>query len=82
MERLTSQVGSRQRAMQLLVKRGHMTSDGKLTKEGERLNNMTASERAIDRQARYTGRSTNEYGYNELTNKAKLLNHGKTTIRD
>lgn len=74
-ERLTSQVGSRQMATQLLVKRGHMTPDGKLTKEGERLNNMTASERAIERQARYSGRSTNEYGYNELTNKAKLLNN-------
>lgn len=76
-ERLSSQVGSRQVAMQLLIKRGHMTPDGKLTEEGERLNNMTAAERAIERQSRYSGRPTSDYGYDEFTNKAKLLNHGR-----
>lgn len=73
--RLTSQVGSRSLAIDLLIKRGHLLADGKtLTKLGQQRNSMTAAERAVDRATKLTGRNKNDYIYNPLTNKAILLN--------
>lgn len=74
--RLASQVGSRDMAIKLLIQRGHMYPDGKtLTEEGERRNSMTASERAIDRAVKARGGSPFGYMYNEMTNKA-VKRHG------
>lgn len=47
--RLIAQVGNRNFAMNLLKQRGHMDSTGNLTLEGQLRNNMTAEERALDR---------------------------------
>jgi hypothetical protein len=73
--RLASQVGSRERAVAILQSRGHLAADGKtLTEEGIRRDSMTASDRAIDRAARRTGRPHNHFYYDQFTNTAKLLN--------
>jgi hypothetical protein len=71
--RLASQVGSRSMAIGLLIKRGHLTKDGKrFTAEGAKRNAMTASERAISRASRESGKSVFEYTYNRKTNRATL----------
>lgn len=72
LERLTAQVGSSALARELLIKRGHMTADGRLTAEGHRRNMMTAEERAIDRAARRSGKAAENYVYNPETNRATL----------
>lgn len=71
-ERLIAQVGSRKRAETLLKKRGQMDGTGKLTKAGEKRDRMTAEERAKDRAARSSGKSTKDYRYDAMTNSAKL----------
>ena len=73
--RLASQVGSKEFAENILIERGHMNYDGSLTREGMKRNSMTAAERAIDRASRRTGRNRSEYTYNPKTNKARLK-HG------
>jgi len=67
--RLIEQVGSRNFAMNLLKKRGHMSDDGSLTAEGQKRNQMTAEERAFDRsnETPYTGE------YNPETNRIEKL---------
>lgn len=70
--RLSSQVGSRKLAIDILVSRGHLTSDGKLTDLGEMRNRMTAEERAIDRAIKDSKYSASDYVYNPFTNKVKL----------
>lgn len=71
-KRLAAQTGSRGMAIALLKKRGHMDSDGNLTAEGKKRDNMTASERAKDRAARESGRRPSDYTYNPRTNTAKV----------
>jgi len=65
--RLIAQVGSKNFAMNLLKERGHMNSDGSLTAEGEKRNQMTAGERAHDRQ----GTTPHTHTYDSMTNTVK-----------
>lgn len=70
-DRLTAQVGSRDTAIEILKKRGHLKADGKtFTAEGARRNAMTAEERAKDRAAKRTGDSPASFTYNPRTNMA------------
>jgi Zn-finger domain-containing protein len=71
LDRLISQVGSRELAIGLLRDRGQMekTSE-KLTPEGEKRNNMTAAERAKDRAATAAGLPTTSFRYDPKTNRA------------
>lgn len=69
-DRLAAQVGSRELAVSLLQKRGHMTQSGQLTAEGRRRNAMTAEERAKDRAARAAGAPASSFTYNPKTNRA------------
>lgn len=71
-KRLAAQVGNEGAAITILKKRGHMTADGKLTKEGKKRDNMTAAERAKDRAAKESGKSPKDYKYNPDTNTATL----------
>lgn len=71
--RLAAQVGSMNKAIGILIKRGDMMPDGKtLTKKGMERNKMTAGERAIDRAAKVSKKSKSEYKYNPTTNRATL----------
>tara|TARA_R100000458_G_C8253853_1_gene230278 strand:- start:993 stop:1289 length:297 start_codon:yes stop_codon:yes gene_type:complete len=70
--RLTSQVGNKDLAKNILIDRGHMNSDGTLTQEGELRDNMTAEERAIDRASKESGKPKSSYIYDKEKNKAKL----------
>lgn len=71
--RLAAQVGSIDRAKAILIKRGDMKPDGKtLTAKGIQRNEMTASERAIDRAAKASGKPKSDYKYNPFTNRATL----------
>ena len=72
--RLAAQVGSRELAVALLKKRGHMKADGSLTASGKKRNSMTAEERAKDRASKATGESTNNFSYDPHTNRTKKLN--------
>lgn len=72
--RLAMQVGSRETAIALLQKRGHLEADGKtFTAEGAKRNEMTAAERAIDRASKETGKPSSEFSYNAKTNAAKII---------
>jgi hypothetical protein len=72
-DRLTSQVGSRSLAIGLLIKRGDLKPDGKtFTAQGAKKNAMTASERAIARAKKVSGRDASDYEYNKQTNRATL----------
>lgn len=74
--RLTAQVGSKAKAISILQKRGHLAADGKtLTPEGQKRNAMTASERAIDRAVKITGKPGNYFYYDQFKNNAKLFNN-------
>jgi hypothetical protein len=46
--------------------------DGKLTKEGQKRQDLGNSGRAKDRAAKYSGNSTKDYKYNPKTNRATL----------
>lgn len=71
-DRLSKQVGNREMAIELLIKRGHLKSDGKtFTKAGAMRNSMTAEERAIDRAAKSSGKNKSNFTYNPITNEAK-----------
>ncbi len=73
--RLASQVGDRKKALDILVKRGHVVpGTSKLTPTGIIRNNMTAEERAIQRAAKGSGKFTGMYQYDPKTNKATLKN--------
>ena len=72
--RLASQVGSKQMAIELLKKRGHLTASGQLTPSGAKRNSMTAAERAIDRATKISGRDKSDYVYDRSTNRATLKN--------
>ena len=66
--RLIAQVGNKSFAMNILKQRGHMNASGNLTQAGQARNNMTAEERALDRDN--DGRPRK---YNPLTNSTTLL---------
>jgi hypothetical protein len=70
--RLSAQVGSREKAVRILQNRGHLMADGKtLTEEGKRRDRMTAEERSNDREAKKSGESANMFIYNPMTNTSK-----------
>jgi hypothetical protein len=75
--RLAAQVGSKELAITLLKKRGHMNANGTLTASGRARNNMTAEQRAKDRASKATGESVNNFTYNPATNRTKKLNRKK-----
>lgn len=76
LERLTAQVGDRQKAIGILQKRGHLEADGKTyTVEGMKRNMMTAEERAKDRASKYTGRSTKDFDYNPQENSVRIVKY-------
>ncbi len=73
--RLAAQVGDKAKAIAILQKRGHLAADGKtLTAEGQRRNEMSSSERALDRASKKTGKPVNHFYYDPFKNNAKLLN--------
>jgi hypothetical protein len=77
-DRLAAQVGSRETAIGLLRKRGHMEEGSeKLTPAGQARDNMTAKERAIDRATKSSGKSAKAYAYNPKTNRATLRTRTK-----
>lgn len=59
-------------AKSLLVKRGQMSSDGKLTSKGKKRQSLGNDGRAIDRAAKKSGRKASAYKYNSKTNRAIL----------
>ena len=71
-DRLTAQVGDRDRAMALLRDRGHVDAQGKLTAAGRARDAMTAAERALDRAAKRTGKPADQFRYDPQTNRATL----------
>ena len=72
--RLAMQVGSRETAIALLQKRGHLKADGKtFTTEGAKRNAMTAGERAIDRESKKLHKPVDNFTYNPKTNTAKII---------
>ena len=77
-DRLASQVGSKETAIAILQRRGHLEEDGRtFTEEGLKRNAMTASERAKDRASKKIGAPTDifvsDFIYNEETNTAKKI---------
>jgi hypothetical protein len=72
LKRLTAQVGNEGTAKSILIKRGHMTADGKLTEAGQARDSMTAEERAKDRASKRSGKPTKDYKYNPANNTASL----------
>lgn len=72
--RLASQVGSKQKAILILQKRGHLMSDGKtFTHEGMKRNSMSAAERAIDRNSKKLKRSPEDFEFDVFSNTAKRV---------
>lgn len=72
--RLTSQVGSKQKAISILQKRGHLMPDGKtFTQEGMKRNSMSAAERAIDRAYKRLKKHPVNFEFDGLNNIAKMV---------
>jgi hypothetical protein len=71
-DRLTAQIGSRDTALEVLRKRGHVDDKGNLTAAGKRRDAMTAEERALDRASQRTGKKTSAFKYDPSTNRATL----------
>lgn len=72
--RLTAQVGSKAKAVEILQKRGHLKADGKtLTEAGKRRDAMTAEERSIDRESRRLNKPKGMFSYNPKTNTSKQI---------
>lgn len=72
--RLSSQVGSKAKAISILQKRGHLKLDGKtFTDEGLKRNAMSAEERAIDRKSKRLNQPFDAFSYNPITNTADKL---------
>lgn len=70
-DRLAAQVGSRDMAVGILQKRGHLKpGTEEFTPEGAARNRMTAEERAKDRASKATGKPASTYSYNPATNTA------------
>lgn len=73
-DRLTSQVGDRKKAIAILQSRGHLEKDGKtFTEEGLKRNAMSAAERAIDRASKRFNEDPELFLYNQLTNTADKI---------
>jgi len=82
LERLKSQLSAQyvpsdeieDKAINLLRKSGIIHKDKlELTEYGITRNNMSPSERAIDREVKRSGKKSYEYYYDPVTNRAKLL---------
>jgi len=71
-DRLATQVGSKEAAMSILQKRGHVDAQGNLTEAGKVRDAMTAQERAIDRESTRSGNKPTAYKYDSRTNRATL----------
>lgn len=72
-DRLSAQLGSRDEAIKVLRKRGHMELESeKLTAAGTARDNMNAEERAKERASRASKRPTRQYTYDPVTNRAVL----------
>lgn len=71
-DRLAAQVGSKDTAMGILQKRGHVDAKGELTPAGKLRDAMTAEERAIDRSATKQKRPPKAFKYNPANNRATL----------
>jgi hypothetical protein len=71
-DRLAAQIGSREAAIEVLQKRGHVDAQGNLTAEGRKRDAMTAEERALDRAKKRSGRPASAFKYNPSTNRATL----------
>ena len=71
-KRLSAQVGSKEAALEILQKRGHVDAQGNLTKAGKKRDAITAEERALDRAKTRTGKPTSAFKYNPATNRATL----------
>jgi hypothetical protein len=71
-QRLSSQVGSKELAMNLLKKRGHVDSEGNLTRSGKERDSLGAEGRAKDRASKRSGKTPSAYKYNSKTNRATL----------
>lgn len=72
-DRLTAQVGDRERALALLAERGHYDpKTQQLTAAGKKRDAMTAEERAKDRAARASSKPASAFKYNPKTNRATL----------
>jgi hypothetical protein len=70
-DRLTAQVGSRELALGILEKRGHVyPGTDRLTPAGAARDKMTAEERAKDRASKASGTPTSKLTYNPRTNRA------------
>ena len=73
-DRLSDQVGSRDMALGILEKRGHVfPNSDKLTISGQIRDNMTAEERALERAAKNSGKPVSNFTYDPLTNSTKLI---------
>jgi hypothetical protein len=73
LKRLSAQVGGNEEmARKILIDRGHMIADGKLTAAGQKRDSMTAEERAIDRASKRAGGIIKDYTYNPASNTASL----------
>lgn len=71
-DRLAAQMNSREAAIDVLKKRGHVDAQGNLTAEGKRRDAMTAEERALDRAKKRTGKPVSAFKYDPKTNRATL----------
>ena len=70
--RLTAQLdGNKDFAISLLTKRGDF-ANGSYTPQGEKRNDMTASERATDRASDKSGKPKSSYTYDSKTNRSTL----------
>ena len=73
-DRLSDQVGSRDMALGILEKRGHVfPNSDKLTITVQIRDNMTAEERALERAAKNSGKPVSNFTYDPLTNSTKLI---------
>jgi hypothetical protein len=71
-DRLSAQVGSKDTAISILQKRGHVDAKGNLTAAGKLRDSMTAEERALDRTSRKQERPAKAFKYDPKTNRATL----------
>jgi hypothetical protein len=78
-KRLTEQLRTQKRppsdpegaAIAILKARGHMDDKGNLTEAGKARDGMTAAQRAVDRQSKYTGQPARAFKYDPKTNLAR-----------
>lgn len=81
-ERLTRQLRGKgiknaKGAAYAFLTRAGILKNGKLTAKGKRRNAMSPGQRAKDRAAKRSGRSTSSYKYNKRTNRATLKRRRK-----